>query len=300
MTGQPALSVVVPSVNNDPVLFECLDALGREDAADAPVEIVVVDRCGDDRRRTIGERHPSAIVLAAGAGTSIPAMRAAAFARARADAVAVIEDHVIVPSGWARQMRNALASGAGAAGGTVRNAATETVADWAAFLCEYSHLLVPRPAGDTDWLTGNNVVYRRVLLERYADALAEGRWEDHLHDVMRRDGVRLVYRPDIIVWHKMHYRVRGYAGQRYLYSRMYAGHRASDLTVAGRALRAALSAALPPVLLTRIVRRTLAAGGYGGVLIRSLPLLPVFVCAWAAGEVVGYAAGPGDAPGRVK
>ena len=300
MTAAPALSVVVPSVNHDPVLFECLEALGRDESAGTPLEIIVVDRCGDDWRRTIAERYPAVRVLAAAPGTSIPAMRAAAFARARADAVAVIEDHVIVPAGWARQMREALASGAGAAGGTVRNAATGATADWAVFLCEYSHLLAPRPAGDADTLTGNNVVYRRALLERYAGALAEGRWEDHLHAVMRRDGVRLAHRPDIVVWHKMHYRVRDYVSQRYLYSRMYAGLRASDLTAAGRALRAALSVALPPVLLARIVGRTLVAGGHGAVLARSLPLLFLFVCAWAAGEAVGYAAGAGDAPGRVK
>jgi hypothetical protein len=33
--------------------------------------------------------------------------------------------------------------------------------------------------------------------------------------------------------------------------------------------------------------------------VRSLPLLPLFVAAWAAGEVVGAALGPGDALSRV-
>ena len=35
-------------------------------------------------------------------------------------------------------------------------------------------------------------------------------------------------------------------------------------------------------------------------LLRSLPLLALFVCAWAAGETVGYAFGAGDALSRVK
>ena len=31
-------------------------------------------------------------------------------------------------------------------------------------------------------LAGNNVAYRRAVLEKYADVLSEGRWEDALHD----------------------------------------------------------------------------------------------------------------------
>jgi hypothetical protein len=40
-------------------------------------------------------------------------------------------------------------------------------------------------------------------------------------------------------------------------------------------------------------------GAHRAELLRSLPLLAVFAVAWAAGEVVGYWMGPGDAPGKV-
>ena len=58
--------------------------------------------------------------------------------------------------------------------------------------------------------------------------------------------------------------------------------------------------ALAPVLLLRIVCRVLARRCYQAELVRSLPLLVLFVGAWAAGEAVGYAAGPGDALARVR
>src|SRR5262245_9187437 len=72
-------------------------------------------------------------------------MRAMAFAQARADSVAVIEDHVIVPDGWAAHLLAAQARGEEVVGGSVENAATARLVDWAAFLCEYSQLLPPLP-----------------------------------------------------------------------------------------------------------------------------------------------------------
>src|SRR4029079_14849460 len=86
---------------------------------------------------------------------------------ARAPAVAVIEDHVIVPRGWARQMLDALADSHEVVGGGVRNVATDRLVDRAAFLCEYSHLLPPLRAGRVEALTGNNVIYPRALLQEY-------------------------------------------------------------------------------------------------------------------------------------
>src|SRR5262245_19850130 len=148
-----------------------------------------------------------------------------AFARASGESVAVIEDHVLVPEGWARQLLQAQARGEDVVGGAVENAATERLVDWAAFLCEYSHLLPPLPDGPSDWLTGNNTVYRRTLLERYRAVTEQGRWENVLHDRMRDDGVTLYCRPATRVGHKKHYTVWEYLSQRYLYSRSYAGAR---------------------------------------------------------------------------
>lgn len=295
----PELSVVVPSVNGPPVLFECLDALARDAAAGVGLEVIVVDRLGDAVRHAITARYPWAVVIAASPETTIPDMRAIAFRRASGDAVAVIEDHVIVPDGWSRQLLDAVASGHDVVGGAVTNAATRTTTDWAAFLCEYSHLLPPIPTGEVESLTGNNVVYRRAVLDRYAHTIAEGRWEDHLHAAMRQDGVRLICRPDIVVGHKMHYRIRDYVTQRYFYARAYAGLRATGFGVARRAAMMVATAALPPVLLARIVSRVTSKRVHVAELVRSLPLLAAFVCAWAVGEAVGYAAGPGRALARV-
>lgn len=297
--ASPLLSVVVPAVNKMNDLDECLAVLAAESAR-TPLEVLVVDRHGPEFRDEVRRRHPDVRVLDAPAGTTIPDMRMIAFAAASAPVVAVIEDHVHVPPGWAGQMLRAQQLGETVVGGAVHNAATERMVDWAAFLCEYSHLLPPLPDGPVASITGNNTTYRRELLERFRDATTSGRWEDHLHAVLQENGIQLYCHPEIVVGHKKHYTVAEYTSQRFLYARSYAGARVSRESLARRLVYGiAAATVLPPLLLTRIVRRVWARPAYRPVLLRTLPLLPLFVAAWAAGEVAGAWLGPGDALSRV-
>ena len=292
----PALSVVVPSVNGWASLEGALDALAAQDSG--PIEILVVDRLGAEVREPLRRRFPSVRVIEVPAGTTIPDMRAAAFDAATADVVGVIEDHVLVPPGWARAMLAQHAGGASVVGGSVRNAATDRLVDRAAFLCEYHQSLNP-PAGPSPWVTGNNVTYRRALLASHREAWTAGRWENHLHDTLRADGITLVSRPEIAVGHKMHYSVGSYLHQRYLYSRSYAGMRVQGASFPRRFAMGVAAFALPPVLLARIASRVWSSPANRADLIKSLPLQALFTVAWAAGEVAGYWAGGGDALGKV-
>ena len=298
----PRLSVVVPSVNGWSDLRDCLTALDRE-RRDVALEVLVVERCGPSVREAVSAEFPWATLMPVSSHETIPDMRRQAFRAARGDAVAVIEDHVIVPAGWAALMLAALRTenelARSVVGGSVENAATGNTIDWAAFLCEYSHCLPPLPAGEVAWLTGNNVVYPRALLQEFADALGDGNWENVLHEELRKAGVRLVCRPDIAIGHKKHYSIAEYTSQRYLYARSYAGSRAKDAGLAKRAAYGAGAMLLPPVLFSRVVRRVIASGRHRPELIRSLPLLSVFVTSWALGEVVGAWLGPADSLERV-
>ncbi len=294
----PHLSVVVPSVNGMQDLAGCLDALEAERAR-VPLEVLVVDRVGPEVRHAVARSHPWVRLIEAAPGTTIPALRAMAFDAASAPVVAVIEDHVRVPPGWASQMLDAHARGETVVGGAVYNAATERVVDWAAFLCEYSHLLPPLPSGPVEWLTGNNTAYRRELLQRFRETTAAGRWEDHLHAALRDQGIPLYCRPEIAVAHKKHYTVLEYTAQRYLYARSYAAGRVGGRPWIVRLAYGAAALLLPPVLFARIARRVWARPAYRPMLIRSVPLLTLFVSAWAAGEVAGAWLGPGDALSRV-
>ena len=296
--GEPALTVVVPSVNGLGDLVGCLAALERQ-RSDVDLEVLVADRCGAAVRDETRRRFPWVRILDAAPGTTIPDLRAMAFAAAKGRSVAVIEDHVLVPDGWARALVDAQGDAEMVVGGAIENAAVTRLVDWAAFLCEYSHCIPPLPEGQSDWLPGNNVIYPRTLLARYDSALGRGQWENRLHDAMRRDGVPLVFRPQIKVGHKKHYTVREYVSQRYLYARSYAGARVAGASLARRVAYGAASTVLPPLLLFRTVSRVMSKRRHRAELVRSLPLLCVFVVSWAMGEMVGYVAGPGDSLARV-
>jgi hypothetical protein len=293
----PQLSVVVPSVNGWGDLAGCLAALEVE-RIDVALEVLVPERCGASVRDRVAAVYPWVTLVPVTMETTIPQMRAEAFDRATAPSVAVIEDHVIVPRGWAAAMLEARTT-AEVVGGGVRNMATDRLVDWAAFLCEYSHLLPPLPVGANDWITGNNTVYSRDLLERYRDATHAGRWEVHLHEVLRAAGVPLIFRPDIEVGHKKHYTVGEYFSQRYLYARSYAGARAVEGSRWRRQAYAMASLVLLPLLLWRTVSRPLRKDVSQPLVWRSLPLTVLFVIAWSAGDIAGSWLGAGDSLSRV-
>lgn len=292
------LSVVVPAVNTWEDLRGALAALEAQ-RSDADVEILVVNRLGPAVAGSVKTEFPSARLFDVPTDTTIPEMRALAFREATGSAVAVIEDHVITPPGWARSLLDEIARGADVVGGAVDNAATTTLLDWATFLCEYSHCLPPLPEGKADWLTGNNVAYRKSVLDRYRAVAEEGRWENRLHDAMRDDGVALICRPGIVVGHKKHYTFGEYLSQRYLYSRSYSGARVAGAPLPKRLAYGVLSLLLPPVLFYRTVKRILAKGRHQGLLVRSLPLIAVFCVSWAWGDVVGSLFGPGKSLSKV-
>ena len=296
----PDLSVVIASVNGPEILLECLEALGRTASAGTTLEILVVDRCGNEVRDALASRLPEVRVLPVDPATSIPEMRAVGFEHARGSAIAVIDDHILVPPDWPLQLQRALASGASVVGGSIYNAATGTIVDWAAFFCEYSHVIAPEATHDAERLTGNNVAYVRALRESYSAIARKGLWEDEFHNALRRDGIRLMCAPEIAVGHKMHQRMQEYISQRYWYSRARTGGASEHLTLSQRALGLARSFVLPPVLFARIVARVLRSHRHHRELLKSLPLVAAFVCVWAAGEGVGYTAGPGHALAKIR
>jgi len=295
----PELSVVVPSVNGLHDLVGCLEAVERMRGSVA-LETLVVDRLGGRVAAVVREQFPEVRLLSVDAAMTIPQMRHLAFQEAAGAAVAVIEDHVIVPEGWGRQLLDALAEGHDVVGGPIENAATGRLLDWATFLCEYSACLPPLPAGPVAWLPGNNIVYRRELLTRYRAVTAEGKWENRLHDAMHADGVELICRPEILVGHKKHFGFGEYLGQRYLYSRSYAGARVQGAPAVRRLAMGAAALALPPLLLLRIEQSLARKGVPGGRRLATLPLISCFVVAWGIGEVIGYWFGAGNSLSRVR
>ncbi|MDQ3516820.1 MAG: hypothetical protein M3466_00260, partial [Gemmatimonadota bacterium] len=87
--------MVIPSVNGLTDLLGCLEAVERQ-REDVAIEILVVDRLGNEVRDEVRRRFPATRIIVTPPDTTIPRMRRLAFAAAQGRAIAVIEDHVIV------------------------------------------------------------------------------------------------------------------------------------------------------------------------------------------------------------
>lgn len=297
--GAPRLSVVIPFVNRWPDLEGALSALEHEQR-EVDLEAIVVNRL-DVTVIPAPEQLPAWIrIIPVAPGTPIPQMRAAGCDAAGADVVAIVEDHVRVRGGWAAQMLAHVNADQPAVGGSVENEATHTTVDWAAFLCEYSHCLPPIAAGQVSWLTGNNVAYWRPTLLRWLGILQRGGWENELHNAILASGNPLTCYPEIVVGHRLHTTVTEYILQRFTFSLALAGRRFATHGWFVRTSFAFGTLVLPVVLFLRISARIVGKRRHLPEFLRSLPLLLLFVVAWAAGECVGALFGEGNSLAKVR
>jgi hypothetical protein len=285
----PPLSIVVASVNGLPYLGACLDAL----AARCPgAEVIVADWTDEATRARVRERWPAVRLLSFDAPMAVPELRAAGIAAARAPYVALIEDHCVVSEGWQESILAAHAQGYSVVGGSVRNAETNRVRDWAAFLCEYSDVMPPVPHGVTGGLPGMNVSYDRRAIAAMEDLLREGRWESWLHPHLQRSGFDLYSDPRITLDHAKDFGVREFLSQRYHYARSHAGMRNRELG-SRRLVYLFGSPLIVPLFYARIAHNTLGKRTNRLEFLLASPLLLLYLSVWAFGEGIGYAIGGG-------
>jgi hypothetical protein len=294
--SEPALSVVVASVNGFPYVGRCLDSL-REFAPEA--EVIVADCTDPETRRRVHEAWPEVRLLSFEEPTPVPALRAAGIFAAAAPHVAVIEDHCLVRDAWAGRLLAAHHEGHPVVSGPIRNAARGRVRDWAGFLFEYSRFLEPGEPGPVDEVPGMNVSYGRPAIEAVADLLREGKWESWLNRRLREQGFELHYEPAMTIEHNKEFGVRDFVVQRFHYARAHADMRNPELG-SKRVIYALGSPILLPLLFGRVVRNVLRTGRYRLQLLAATPLLLLYAAVTAAGEAIGYVLGGGRSLLRVR
>jgi GT2 family glycosyltransferase len=293
--NEPDLSVVVASVNGFPYLGACLEALERHCPE---AEVIVADWTDEETRRRVREGWPKVTLLSFDRPMAVPELRAAGIFAARAPYVALIEDHCNVRAGWAERLLAAHRRGKSVVGGSIRNAATERVRDWAAFLCEYSGHMEPAPGGAVRDLPGMNVSYDRRALEAIDDLLREGRWESWLHPRLREQGFELYCDPEAVLDHAKDFGFREFLSQRYHYSRSHAGMRNAQLG-RRRIVYSLGSPLIVPLVYSRIARNVLRRRHVRELALAS-PLILLYTAVWAGGEAIGYAFGGGRSLLRVR
>ena len=291
----PAVSVVVASGAGGEFLFRCLASL-RDQVAAAGDEILVVDRTGDATRRRLAGEFPEARVIAAPADhrPTVPEMRRIGVEHARADVVAVLEEHCTAPSGWLTAIASGFRPGDVAIGGPILDSAFPRVRDWVVYFSEYHNYLPPWPDGERPALNGANIAYRRAAVLQHRDALDSGYWEVVLHPRLLEHGTfRAV--DAMGAHHTGPFDYAYYLRQRYLLSRVWGGTQKDHVALSTRLAHLAAGPVFPLFLCARVTGRVLEKRRLVSPYVAALPLLVPAWIAYAWGEWLGYLVGPGHA-----
>lgn len=294
----PKLSVVIASTHSADSLADCIASFVNQPGADE-IELIIAESSNHRRAEQLRSAYPSVRVLHFDEPKSIPELRAIGLLNARGAIVAMTEDHCLADTHWVANVLRAHQSPHWVIGGAVENAATERLIDWAVFFCEYGRYMLPIAPGPTADLPGPNVSYKREALERFGDLLEAATWEPLWHGRLLSQGVQLINDPNLVMYHRKHFTMRGFLSERYHYARSFAGARVADASVMKRWLFAWATPILPMLLFARITLRAWRKGRHRRELLLSLPYIVLFTLSGSFGELIGYLRGPGDSLLRI-
>ena len=237
-------------------------------------------------------------------GRSVFQLRHAGYQAARGEVVAITEDHVYVAPDWVERVLDVHRRypNAGAVGGTVLNNTDQNVVDWAAFFLTQGPFMPPLVNGVTQRISGPaNVSYKKRVLERLRGDEEQG-VIDFLELPAALEGEELVADDSIRVRHNQSQGLVGTSRAEFDNGRTIAGYRRRQME-RGDWLRIALSPVLPTyraVRQMRIVRgKEMQPGMTSRRVAQTMPAHLWFQYCAMAGELLGYAAGPGDSPRRL-
>jgi hypothetical protein len=282
-----------------PVARLPIDRLRAQVAAVAG-EIIVVD--GSDRPPPEPEAVGPDVTWISRPGASVNQLRAAGYEHCRGEIVAVTEDHVEPAADWCERILAAHAAhpAAVAIGGAVENATTAHLVDQASFIMVQVHSIGPFAPGPTERVAGAaNISYKRKVLDRRPDHGELGVIEVFDTALLRRPGEVLLNDDTIRVRHYQCLGVAATTALEFHNGRTIGGFRRGSLTLRDL-LRILGFPALPLFRTARTARAAWHTRIPRSAVVITLPLQLMLQYALAAGEMVGYATGPGSSPRRLR
>ena len=296
----PALAVILITPDRYETIRRTVETLRAQTARDR-LELVIVspsDETLEPDDEQLGD-FSWVHTVEIGELVSTAQARAVGVRAATAPVVAFAEDHSFPEPGWAEALIRAHADGWSAVGPDVRNASPESVVGWADALLGQRAIDPERAAVVAD-LPGRNSSYKRELLLSYEDELdAMLEMETLLHWDVRAKGGQLYLEPAARTSHVNHGHLPDFVREHFYVGRMFAAQRARRWSRGRRLAYAGAAPLIPFVRLSRILPAARRSSRRYGLLPRVLPALLLGLAVAAAGELLGYAAGPGSSGRRI-
>jgi hypothetical protein len=296
--ARPPISVTISTVQGWPEIAGNL-ATAIESVRAVGGEIVLTDGSGNPPPRS-DEVGPGVVWLSY-PGESVFQLRDRGYQAARGDIVAITEDHVRVPAGWAQEMLDAHTAHpeATAIGGSVENAATGNAIDWGSFLVVQANVAAPIRSGPAKRLSGAvNVSYKRHAIEDMETYGGLGAMDGLHQRHLAATGAPLLNDDTIRVLHDQSLGFRGTTAIHYNAGRTMSGFRRQHMD-AVQWLRVIGAPIIPLARFARAVA-LLTPRGYGSQIARCGPAMLWLLYSQGVGQFIGYLAGPGDSPGKVQ
>jgi GT2 family glycosyltransferase len=291
--AKPDLTVVIVSCNAAATVRECLESLRRQKTS-RTFEVVLIDSSTDGTMELVRQHFPEVQLLHFSERKYCGDGRNLGVARAASPLIAFLDADCVAADDWVERLCEAHEQPCVAVGGAIANREPNSVTAWAAYFCEFSRWIPGVPAQWMDDMAGANLSYKIKVLRAFMPFI-EGTYcsDTELHWRLAAAGHAIRFEPTVKVYHTSLDKPLAYLRHEFLHGRSFARVRVAAGRISGFR-RFAYAIGFPAVagmLLFRIARRVLAAGGYCHPLFVSSPLVAAGVLSWSLGESTGYVGG---------
>jgi glycosyltransferase involved in cell wall biosynthesis len=291
----PEISVVMAAANAASTVEACLNSLRRQSVFPR-AEVIVADCSTDGTDEVIRRRFPEVRLLHFDRPVGLPQLLREAFQHAQGRVVAVTEPHCTFAADWLEKLCRAHDSPFEIIGGAVENGRRNGTLSWACYFVDYGAFMLPAQRQVTHVLAGNNVSYKRGIIEQALPSMQEGYWKGFFHWDLAKQGSRFLFDPEPVAYYIRPDTFGSFLRRYYRRGWFFAALRSKRISFAARFFHLTTTPALPFFLLYRRLRAPWSKRRHTRELLLSVPLVAVFVSAWAAGELTGYLLGPSRLP----
>lgn len=198
MTRQPFVSIIVPALNEEKCIGQCLSALNAIEYPEDRREIIVLDNGSTDRTVAIALELGASVKVAP--GVTISTLRNLGVKRAKGDVVAFVDADCVVSPAWLRAALPHLENlQVGAVGSRYQHPQNPHWIERA----WYSQIRDLNYYGPVRWLSGGNIVMSKSCFEKvggFDEGLRTNEDVD-LCDRIRRTGFQIISDPKVKVVH---------------------------------------------------------------------------------------------------